>query len=259
MKHHGFIWIAVILIAGIFAPLNVMFPAQPAAAAIDHIVINEVYYYNTDWENDWENSVFVELINPTNNFIDLEGWVLETSYYGQKWRFPEGSGLGDIQMAVIFPDATEEGDFGPSSSFGAFVFETYSNEGIDQDDSTITNLSDEDGTGDLRFNVTGDYILLKNDSGYLIDAFVWETENLTNHIAAPAITSSGHSMERNWTKIPLDTDDCSVDFTEFDEAHPGRHAGVIMQTLPKQASFAIVFAMMAILSLAVFRKRRKKN
>ncbi|MFX0062610.1 MAG: lamin tail domain-containing protein [Candidatus Hermodarchaeota archaeon] len=259
MKHRGFIWIAVILIAGVFAPLNVIFPAQLTAAAIDHIVINEVYYYNTDWENDWENSIFIELINPTNDLIDLEGWVLETNYYGQRWRFPEGSFLGAIQMAVIFPDATDEGDFGPSSSFGALIFETYTNEGIDQDEPTIMNLADEDGTGDLHFNITGDYILLKNDSGYLIDAFVWGTENLTNHISASAITIPGHSMERNWTKIPLDTDDCSVDFTEFEEAHPGRHAGIIIQTLPKQAPFAIVFAIIAILSLVVFRKRRKKN
>ncbi|MFX1254179.1 MAG: lamin tail domain-containing protein [Promethearchaeota archaeon] len=259
MKHRGFIWIAVILIAGIFAPLNVMFPTQSATAAIDHIVINEVYYYNIDWENDWENSIFVELINPTNDIINLEGWTLETSYYNQEWRFLEGAGLGPIQMAVIFPDATEEGDFSSSNISSAFVFETYSNEGIDNDDSSIPNLADDGGTGDLHFNITGDYILLKDDSGVLIDAFVWGTENVSGHISAPAITNAGDSMERNWTKNPLDTDDCSVDFTEFSSAHPGQWAGVIMQTLPKQAPFAIVFAMIAILSLAVYRTRRKKN
>ncbi len=264
MKHRGFIWIAVILVAGVFAPLNVIFPAQPAAAAIDHIVINEVYYYNNDWENDWENSIFIELFNPTSFSVNLSDWILETNHSNQKWLFPSGFWLGSFQMVVIFPDATENGDFAPfewigkDGSLPTFVFETASSEG-DQDNQDIDDLLDGGGTGDLRFNVTGDYILLKNSSDFLIDAFVWGNANYIGHTSAPVVTGPGYSMERNWSSNYVDTDDCSVDFEEFKPAHPGQFAGETIQTLPKQASFAIIFAMIAILSLAVFRKRRKKK
>ncbi|MFX1537862.1 MAG: lamin tail domain-containing protein [Promethearchaeota archaeon] len=265
MKHRGFIWIAVILIAGVYAPLNLMFPSQPAAAAIDHIVINEVYYYNNDWENDWENSIFIELLNPTSLPVVLSDWILETNSSGQRWRFPTGFSLGSHQMIVIFPDATEDGEFKPfdwvgqPGSLSTFVFETAASEGSDQNNTEIDDLLAVDGTGDLRFNVTGDYILLKNGSDFLIDAFVWGNNNYPGHISAPVVTGPGYSMERNWSSDYVDTDDCSVDFEEFKPPHPGQFAGEIIQTLPKQAPFAIIFAIMAILSLAVFRKRRKKN
>ncbi|MFX1251291.1 MAG: lamin tail domain-containing protein [Promethearchaeota archaeon] len=268
MKYHGFIWITMILVAGMYAPLNVLVPTQSADTIIEHIVINEVYYYNNGWPNDWESSIFVELVNPTSYPVNLVNWSLETSVYGQKWRFAEDISLGSFEMIVVFPDATEDGDFAPFDWVGkrtalpTYVFETATSEGSDQDNPDINNLLDEGGTGDLHFNVTGDFILLKNSTDDLIDAFVWGNASYTSYIAAPVVAAPGHSMERNWTRdltYIYNIFNCSVAFTESDAAHPGEFAGLMMQTIPKQAPFAIVFTMVAILSLVVFSKKRKKN
>ncbi|MFX0092855.1 MAG: lamin tail domain-containing protein [Candidatus Hodarchaeota archaeon] len=261
MRHRGLIWIAVILIAGIFVPLFVIHSPHPVNAAIDYIVINEVYYNSTDWEN----SIFIEILNPTSSLINIGGWTLETEFYGQRWRFPAYFAINPTEMVVIFPDATTTGDFSPSDcilareDINVYVLETDSQDISDQDNPDYLNLFDDGGTGDLRFNVTGDYILLKNSTGSLVDAFVWGSSNYTGHVSAPVISAVGHSMERISTTTPVDTDDCSIDFIEVNKGHPGDFYGTLVQTLPKQASFAIFFAMLAILSLALFHKRKRKK
>jgi hypothetical protein len=173
----------------------------------NHIVINEVYYdvdsreacgpVEQDPQNEW-----IELYNPTENWVDISGWIIE-----------ENLSSGFIPPSSLIPS-------------GGFAI-------IAQDSSTwqFWNIPDKAIKIELGEKIgnglanDGDRVILKDRQGNIVDQMsyegdtnVWNPAPPLNGEGNPYDLPDGHSLGRD--PDGFDTDKAS-DFKDFSYPTPG--------------------------------------
>ncbi len=99
--------------------------ANPAG---DNVVINEIY---CDPPSFYDGSEFIELYNPTDDEIDISGWVLTGPEFGQicggenRWQFPDGTVIAADGYIVMAKDASDDDGFLQEFPFEIVDFEQY--------------------------------------------------------------------------------------------------------------------------------------
>jgi hypothetical protein len=110
-----------------------------------YIVFSEVLY--DSWVKNETAGEWLELYNPTGSSMDIGGWTIRDNNHN--YRIPNGTSIGAYSFLVI--------------SKGSSAF--YSRYGF------YPGLSDFS----LDLSNTGDYLILKNSSGTVIDEVAWES------------------------------------------------------------------------------------
>ncbi|MGD2087492.1 MAG: lamin tail domain-containing protein [Candidatus Aminicenantes bacterium] len=112
--------------------------------SLGHIVFSEVLY--DSWVYNETEGEWVELYNPTGSSLTIGGWTISDNNH--VYNIPNGTGIGAYGYIVI--------------SKGSSAF--YSRYGFSPG---ISNFS-------LDLNNSGDYLILKNSSGTVIDQVAWK-------------------------------------------------------------------------------------
>ncbi|MBD3227318.1 MAG: hypothetical protein GF329_03945 [Candidatus Lokiarchaeota archaeon] len=195
----------------------------------DTVLINEVYFdtiYETGTPS--QTNQFIEIFNPTDRNFNVTGWSIETK--DGQWEFIKSKWadeLGDSDILLIWPDndQTEIDDFGnwpwdPADDIGSWWefwnnvddMETWyadddfnhSNHGEYKNHElhNITNVN-----SDLNLSSTGDFVVLRDEDGNVIDAVAWGTGfSMPGDVSAYAYVGLDHgigtneSLERIWQK-----------------------------------------------------------
>jgi hypothetical protein len=113
--------------------------------SLNYIVFSEVLYdswvYN-DTEGEW-----LELYNPTGSSVNIGGWTIQDNNH--QYTIPNGTSIGAYGFFVI--------SAGSSAFFARYGFYP-----------DLSNFT-------LALNNSGDYLILKNSSGTVIDQVAWES------------------------------------------------------------------------------------
>lgn len=153
----------------------------------DHLLVSEVFY---DAPGDDSAEEWIEIYNPTAGPIDVSRWKItdgETTF-----TLPN-----DLMMAAGEVLVLARNGVGFSALYGFAP------------DLAGLNLS---------LSNSGDEVVLKNLSGTVIDAVVYENGSYPGVVPHPGV-ATGHSIERVFADF--DTDDCSRDFIDQAEEAPG--------------------------------------
>ena len=174
---------------------------------LTYIVINEVLYNpeTNDNYNEW-----IELYNPTNNTINVSGWSITDNSAAD---FLEGDTDHGNGTTMIPPYG-----YAILADHGTTAYENFSitNETIKLyvDDKSIGN-----GLGNNE-----DKLILKNNTGRIIDAIEWGDDYPEVPGFPAEIVNEGHSLARHPYR---DTNDSSTDFYEGVTPTPGRKNTVV--------------------------------
>jgi len=148
-----------------------------------HIVINEILYNPKESEPAGE---FIELYNPTDSSICIDGWKLADQQ-------------GD-ELTITDTGSTCEYSIKPSAFMvfahnGSLFFDTY---GFypDFEKNGSTSVPDLSSQGTMQLNNTGDVVILYDQHGTIIDAVAWEKGVFDSIIPYPAQELNGESIER---------------------------------------------------------------
>ncbi len=175
----------------------------------DNVVINEVFFgpmQTTSFNGhlgsvDWQFNQFVEIYNPTDENINVTGWTIEDNE--NKWMFVEGKHadeLGDSDMLIIYPDRNDEDPqenyIDPDDDESGFwdfwnnvdKMETYYsgdpfNWWEDCKGNTLPPDYDQEyqlirvsgSVAEFELDAAGDYVILRDKSGTLVDVVCWGT------------------------------------------------------------------------------------
>lgn len=142
-----------------------MFSAGSASIA-NHVVISEVY---PNPKNSSKGE-FVELYNPTNHSINLNGWTIE-----------DNDGKSCKLHGVIPPHG--------------FYLIVYNNTEYKKDNQNWPN-ADEEVLPYLFLNNDGDELILKNSTGFIIDALGYGSSSEWNETVNSTVPGKGESLER---------------------------------------------------------------
>jgi len=206
-----------------------------------HVVISEIYWNCTVWTDEVQHAAYVEVFNPTNTTIDLNGWELEgePTWYTKKWLFPAAplSVLGPFETRTIAKTAGGGAVLGFIDEFGfAPDFEMYDSDMtnepyVDDDNPAVLNmdLKAPGSAYDDQLELYGpnyyDAIYLKNAGGIVMDAVEYgvQGENVPGD-PYPEIPV-GTTMHRN--VLGVDTNDCLTDFFTATTPTPGEQMALI--------------------------------
>lgn len=173
--------ISLVSILGLF--LSSLASNSAQAAVANHVVINEVYY---DVQKDYPE--WIELYNPTDADLDISNWSLSDNK--KSFEFDPGSEILAKDYLVVTKSKT-------------LFLEKY---GFSADFEYNLILNDD-----------GDQVILKNSSGDIIDAVVFETVGIPEAQPHPGV-KEGHSIERQ--PKGEDTDNCEIDFVDQPNPSP---------------------------------------
>jgi len=174
----------------------------------DNVVINEVFFgpvqqdlYNGhNGPTTWQFNQFIEIFNPTDHNINVTGWTIENND-GVKWMFVKGKHadeLGDSDILLIWPDRNDDQAndtyMDPDDNYSPWwqwwnnvdKMETWY-EGddfrwwVDVKGNTpppsyskqyeLHNLTPT--TGEFLLDSAGDYVILRNQTGGIVDVVCW--------------------------------------------------------------------------------------
>ena len=170
------------------------------AADPGNILINEVMYHPTsaDSTNEW-----IELYNPTDTPIDLNGWTIADHTETDK-IIPDPSRGTDTTLP---PDG-----YAVLTDLDTTIDDTFTIP------DTALRLSVDDKTLGNGLGNQHDSLSLYDESGTLIDAMEWGTDYDDIPGTPAPLVPAGHSLAR----IPgQDTDDTATDFTDTPTPTPG--------------------------------------
>jgi len=200
-----------------------------------HVVISEIYWNCTVWIDEVQHAAYVEVFNPTNTTIDLNGWELEgePTWYTKKWLFPADplSVLGPFETRTIAKTAGGGAVLGFIDEFGfAPDFEMYDSDMtnepyVDDDNLAVLNmdLKAPGSAYDDQLELYGanyyDAIYLKNAGGVIIDAVEYGVQGEYAPGDPYPEIPVGTSMHRN--VLDVDTNDCLTDFFTATTPTPG--------------------------------------
>jgi hypothetical protein len=233
-------------------------------------VINEVYFGEIFDVGNTQINQYIEIFNPTDKNWNLTGWEIETK--GGSWVFNKSKWadeLGDSDILLIWPDNNQsvvEDDqwpWGPTDDEAPW-WEFWNN--VDDmetwypsddfthpesDDYTNHALIGADGDGVLNLDMDGDYVVMRNTSGDVIDAVAWGSGYSLPSDAAAVIgdqdvgsnhgISRNESLERIWQKhFPV----CAflAGPGVFHEPTPGWKVGSVPDEIVEQTDFDTTIA-----------------
>jgi len=187
-------------------PQNSASALEPNIVIADYVVINEVFYNPTAYMDEGE---FVELYNPTDEYVDLSGWYIgdEETYgnTGELWApIPCGT--------ILVP--------------GGYLIITNNAEAFEEQHGFSPALE-----MNLRLANGGDEVILSQSQSFgdIVDVVTYGYRgNFPGVIKHPG-TSQGKSLERN--PHGQDTDDCSADFDVLDDPTPVQSAMPTIESL----------------------------
>ncbi len=164
-------------------------------------LINEVMYDPEISDNYYE---WIELFNPSNKSINLSGWTIVDNSENEtiEGDFEHGNGTTIMQpkgYAIITDHGTK----------------FYENFSISND--TIKLYVDDSSIGNSLGN-SGDKLLLKNETGEIIDAVEWIIDYEDVPGAPACSVLENHSLSRF---INVDTNDSNSDFYDATISTPG--------------------------------------
>jgi hypothetical protein len=217
----------------------------------DNVVINEVFFgpmQQDAWAStssgrgtlQWQFNQFIEIYNPTDENVEVTDWTIETN--ANTWIFLEGKHadeLGDSDMLVLWPDRNDEAEnetyMEPDDNYspwwqwwnnvdkmefwyGTADFNWWwdvkdDNYPSDPDYGQEYRLALSSGpTQEFELNANGDFVILRNETGGLVDVVCWGTGLSLLNAKYPAIaavvgdqnagTNNGigewESLERVW-------------------------------------------------------------
>lgn len=159
---------------------------NPNQTLADHVVISEVYY---DVINE-SCSEFVELYNPTENNVNIGGWVIATSISENDATIPSNSSLKPYGFYLIADDCWQSGKDNPTWS--------------EADHNETITLKNDDG-----------WVILKDNLGATVDTVGWGSA--TNYEGNQTVdVNKGESLERrpgdSGSGNGWDSDNNSIDF-----------------------------------------------
>jgi hypothetical protein len=133
--------------------------------SLSHIVFSEVLY--DSWVFNETEGEWLELYNPTNSALNIGGWSISDNNH--TYTIPNGTTIG---------------------AFGFLVISAGSSEFISRYGCTpcLSNFS-------LQLNNSGDYLILKNSSGAVIDQVAWESGGSSGQIPGWGSSSSPYANE----------------------------------------------------------------
>ena len=170
-----------------------LIPSAVLAANVSDVVINEIYYdvdsaHGAETTNEW-----VELYNTTGSAVDISSWTLTDN--SSTKTIPAGATVPAHGVALVTPEAS-------TWNFWSV-------------DASVAKIFMAIGNG---LSNTGDKVLLKDNSGKLIDAVSYGT-NIDVWNPAAVDVDEAHSLERN----PAGKDsDSAGDFIDQETPTPGR-------------------------------------
>lgn len=172
-----------------------------AAAESNNIVINEVMYdpQQNDNYNEW-----IELYNPTEEFINISGWLISDNYAQD---FLEGDFDNGAGSTIIPPQG-----YAIVADHGTKIYENFSIP-TNAIRLYVDDLSIGNGLGNSK-----DELILKNKSGFILDEIEWG-EDSDNIPGLPAdLVDEGNSLSRHQE---IDTNNTIADFFESSNPTPG--------------------------------------
>ena len=179
----------------------------------DYVLISEVLYDPSGRED----AEFIELVNPTQQPIDLTGFSLgdakQPTDFEDLRHFPTGALIQPLDTIVVALTAS-----GFHSDFGF-----YPDYEILDSNPGVPNMIDDPDWGDpdaiLQLGNGGDEVLLRDPVHQLVDAIAYGSGNVPGNVSCPLLGASDHSLERYpyWQ----DTDGCTVDFRDWPLPGPG--------------------------------------
>ncbi|MEW6069673.1 MAG: lamin tail domain-containing protein, partial [Candidatus Thermoplasmatota archaeon] len=192
-----------------------------------HIVINEIY---VNPPTDYDGAEFIELYNPTDQWINVSGWRLcdEPWEWADIWEFPADLSQTNISPKGFLVVAKDAGDpvkdnDGFYQEFGFLPdFEmvdpdrTYEFDNLSCPNLTQITQNSYDNQIRLDNYPYGDAVYLINKAGMIVDCIEYHTvlsaNDTKNH--APGLVAlapwKGYSLTRD--VLESDTDNCSQDF-----------------------------------------------
>lgn len=166
-----------------------------------NLLVNEVMYDPELNDNYYE---WVELYNPTNEPINISNWTITDN---SETEFLEGDFDHGNGTTIIPPKG-----YAIITDHGTMFYENFS-----IPDDTIKLYVDDSSIGNGLGN-SGDKIILKNETGEIIDAVEWiiDYEDVPGLPAGSVLVNHSLSRYNN-----LDTDNSSFDFYETTISTPG--------------------------------------
>jgi len=198
--------IVIIILLNILITVNCMAETENIAA----ILLNEVMY---NPEEDDNYNEWIEIYNPTNQSINVSEWSI-TDNFSEDFLggdFDNGNGTTIIppkRYAII-------------ADHGTKIYENYS-----ISNETIKLYVDDLGIGNGLGN-TKDKLILKNNTGTIIDAIEWGEDYLDIPGYPAALVDINHSLSRYKN---TDTNDSSVDFYDGVVPTPGSENTIIIHS-----------------------------
>ncbi|MHA1440970.1 MAG: phospholipase D-like domain-containing protein [Candidatus Heimdallarchaeota archaeon] len=175
---------------------------------------------------------FIELYNAFGFDVDISFW--EISDGESSWFFPDDTVFGSDDILILARDTATY-----TSEMTALGVEFYA--------------PDFEYTGIILRN-DGDEVMFLDAEGGLKDACVWGDVTLSGHTSWAGTMTEDLSLQRD--PANKDTDDCSVDFTEYEPA-PG-YVTIEITTLP-WPGFLIIGTIFAIsITSIIVRKYSRK-
>ncbi len=194
----------------VYSYLAAMFESDWAGAS--YLLVGEVLY---NAEGDDAGKEWVEILNPTDQPIDLSGWMLGDAaivgeYGSGRYWFPAGTvippyGLLTIASLAQFVDFPPDLEFVTDRNF---------------DDPTVPNMlpvASWEGFGFALSN-EGDEVILLGPDGQAVDVLVYGNGSYPGVLPYYGSVSAGHSLERRPPE--RDTEYCSADFFDTNPPTP---------------------------------------
>lgn len=179
-----------------------IFPNQNIASGENtNVVINEVMYDPTsnDNYNEW-----IELYNPTNQFINVSGWNITDNYASDFLKGDTDHGNGTTRIPPY--------GYAIIADCGTRIYENFSV------NSTAVRLYVDDSSIGNGLGNSKDRLILENSNGGQVDAVEWGY-NYTEVLGTPIdLVDEGHSLARNNNS---DTNNSFIDFYDGIIPTPG--------------------------------------
>jgi len=167
----------------------------------DNLLINEVMYDPTQKDNFNE---WIELYNPTNNPVDVDGWRIVDN---NEEDLIEGDDVNGNGTTIIPPHG-----YAIITDSNTLVYDNFTI----PENAIKLRVEDNDIGNDLGNK--NDKIILKNATGSMIDAIEWGSDYSDVPGSPIPDVNEGYSIAR-YTNV--DTDDTLADFYDEDNPTPG--------------------------------------
>jgi hypothetical protein len=185
------------------------------AREADHVVISEATF---KLDGGAEKGEWIELYNPTQRPVDLEGWKLGDAVrradYERRYAFPAGATISPAGTLVIARQAV---------AFRALAYDSQATADFEwsNSDQTPNMIRTAWGEGELLLGNQGDEVLLLDPANRVVDVLVYGSGRFegTRSFSDLELVYNGNSLERR--PANRDSDDCARDFRVRYAPEPG--------------------------------------